>query len=258
MTPPSAEFVPTNALEEALVRAARDPAARAGFYEVLLESTVLLLTPEPPAHEGSRTLQTDETVKLVTMTGADRTFVPFFSSRQALEQALGAKGRTQGFLAMGARDAFELLSQREAWAVLNPGLAYGKEFTAAEIRGLARGSVNEPDRRTYEKETRVILGQPAEYPHRLVELLSKIFSSHPGIEAAYLAHFCEPDRGEPAHPLIGILGQVDDAVLRESGLAAEAVSTLPVDFVRIDPEATRGVSVYLLRESKPFYRRSGG
>jgi hypothetical protein len=256
MTPPSSEFVPTNALEEALVHAARDPAARARFYEVLLESTVLLLTPEPPGEEGSRTLQKDETVKLVTMAGADRRLVPFFSSRQALELALGPRGRTQGFLAMGARDAFALLSQGEAWAVLNPGLAYGKEFTTTEIRALTRGSFGEPDRRRYEKETRVLLGEPAEYPHRLVELLTRIFASHPGIEAAYLAHFSEPERGEPAHPLIGILGQIDDAVMRESGLAAEAVSTLPVDFVRIDPGATRGVSTYFLRESKPFYRRS--
>src|SRR5262249_49098518 len=123
-----------------------------------------------------------------------------------------------------------------------------------EIQALAKGSFGEPRRRVVEKETSILLGEPAEYPHTLVEVLSRIFSAHPEVEAAYLAQFCDPASGEPTHPLVGVLGRGYEEALREAGRAVESISSAPVDFVRIDP-AGGGLSSYFLDQAKPFYRR---
>jgi hypothetical protein len=160
-------------------------------------------------------------------------------------------------LRLNAKSFFEIT--RGANVVLNPNLQYGKEFTTTEIASILDGSILHAGQRYIaEKATQVLLGQPAVYPTKLVESLSRLVHRLPTVEAAYLAHIHNPARDEAPHTLIGIEAASEwDRIIGDAGMIAQ--DTLPpdeiVDFVRVSPDDT-GVSQYLLYETTPFYRKS--
>ena len=57
--------------------------------------------------------------------------------------------------------------------ILNPDQPYGKQFNRRRSPRLLDGSLFQPPaQHTIEEETRVLLGQPSEYPDALVAALS--------------------------------------------------------------------------------------
>jgi hypothetical protein len=66
------------------------------------------------------------------------------------------------FLGINGKALFDVLTQQPQKAVLNPGLAYGKELTSDEIRQLADGSIFAAgEQREIQKPTQALLGQPS-------------------------------------------------------------------------------------------------
>jgi hypothetical protein len=267
----SHDFTAGNELEASLVRATTDAGARAEFYRRLLASELFFLTPEAPPQEPTRVTGEREPVEIVCWEGPNGSFLPFFSSRERMAEVIsegGAPlGRTStpgtlgqvvpnyGFICVLGRDAFALLAEDPAEAVLNPGLPHAKPFSIEEIRAIADGSILRGESITIEPSADVLLGQPAVYPAALAEALGALFARYPAVEAAFLAQIHDPKSGLPAHPIIGVVGFGCGDAVQEAGAVASGVVQGPVDFVEIDPGEDQGIAGYLRRDAAPFYLR---
>ncbi len=248
-------FQPENDLERSLVKAANDPSHRPQFYRDLLASEIYVIHAggQPlEIHDG--VLQEGANLQMEAWQRDGEDWLPIFSSLTRLQQYLQSKAV---YVQLHARDFFEIT--RGANVLLNPGLDYGKEFTVAEIERMLDGSIFHAGQSyTIDKETQILIGQPAEYPTELVNALSRLFRQHSHVRAAYLAHFFNPDRDERPHTLIGIDASGDwEAIVGDAGMVAKQViaGNEIVDFVPISPDDNL-LSQYMLHDTKPFYKKS--
>ena len=109
------DFTPANDLEETLVRAATDPAARPEFYRRLLAAELYLLTDEARLADG-RDVEAGgrRTPPLITWESPSGPYVPLFSSRARVDEIARLRERTYGFVALSGKAAFARLAQGEA------------------------------------------------------------------------------------------------------------------------------------------------
>lgn len=246
---------PNNPLETALSLAATEPAARPGFYRVLMESDLFVIGRTDNPGEGSKTLPPGSTLAIASMQDQEgKPFIPFFSSLEALGLVLNDEA---GFVSMPARDLFEMT--RGATLILNPGLDFGKEFFPNEIEALlATGLNHTTTERVVQQATNVMLGQPANYPAGMVASLSRLLVQHPCIAAAYLCLMQDADSDTPPVLVVGIEGDGDiAAAMREAGAVAADTAPRgePVDFVVIE-RGTGGIGDYFVTSVEPFYQRA--
>jgi hypothetical protein len=134
-----AEFLPANDLEETLVRAASDPAARPEFYRRLLAAELFILTDEARAAEGQTSKAAATDAAFLTWTSPSGPYVPLFSSRARVDEIARQRERTYGFVALGGKAAFARLAREKRAAFLNPGFACGKQFVTDVVERLAGG-----------------------------------------------------------------------------------------------------------------------
>lgn len=158
-----------------------------------------------------------------------------------------------------ARSLFEMT--KGSSLVLNPKSDYGKEFFPNEIEALLSEGVNRlPERRVVQKATKVMLGQPANYPSKMVESLTELFSKHDNVKAAYLALMHDPSQDEKPHLVIGLEANGEiDSVVRAAGVVAGdcAPNGEPADLMLVK-RGESGLSEYFVRDVKPFYERRWG
>ncbi|WP_287595760.1 enhanced serine sensitivity protein SseB C-terminal domain-containing protein [Thermomonas sp.] len=248
---------PQNPLEISLARAAAEPASRPEFYSLLLESEIYVIGQTDTPGDGRTTIQAGAKLSIANFEKNDGTpFIPFFSSVEALQRTLSEESR---FVGMPARDLFEIT--RGATLILNPGSDYGKEFFPDEIDALLATGVNHvATERVVQKATKVLLGQPANYPSEMISSVTKLLAKHSGIKAAYLCLMHDPASMSAPSLVIGFEGNGDfKTAMREAGSVAAdtAPRGTPVDFVEIK-RGTGGVSDYLIESVKPFYERTWG
>jgi hypothetical protein len=245
----SSDFVPMNLLEAALKKAAVDVAARPTFLRELLESKVMIV----PAGEKPRIVggvATENTkISLGTVQIGERRSVPFFTSEARMPAGTE-------YLLLDARALFEMT--RGSYLVMNPGAAYGKEFFPDEIARLLDGKAFEPQERyVAQKATRVMIGQPSDYPRELVAALSRLYAERPAVKRAWIAFYHNPERDPEGGLLIGLdVPSVTDMdrISGESGIVIESIPKRHrfVDLVRYE---NSGVAGYFTSQ-KPFYERS--
>lgn len=243
-----------NTLEQALRRAAAEPAERPAFYRLLLESTVYVIgTSDLPLGEGAA-LQSGARVQVQHWKKEDGSLViPFFSSLRTLHQAVENEER---YMALPGHILFE--ATRGSTLVLNPVSDCGKEFFPNEIEALLSGGLTRPiEQRVVKQETQVLLGQPREYPTALVESLGKLLAKHGNVRAAYLTLMHDPSADPQPHLVIGLDIEGDiDAAMRETGaVAADILPGEPVDLFHVVP-GDGGLSKYFLESVPPFYKRA--
>ena len=252
-------FNPANKLEEVLVAACTEPSARPEFYRLLLESELFLITPNPPKQAGHKVFGENEKDSFVNLQNEKGAFLPVFTSELRLQEAVNQIGQTYGFVAMRGKDLFPLLTQHPSTAILNPGAAYGKELLADEIRRIADGSIARIENRVVQEETRVLLGQPAKYPHELVAELKKLFEKNESVVAAYLGWIHDPESGEPPHLIVGLecKGEMK-MIAQEAGITSQGLlgDGEFVDFVQVGggTVSTSSLDSYFKQQTKPFYQ----
>ena len=134
-----AEFTPANDLEETLVRAATDAAARPEFYRRLLSAELFILTEEAREVEGQTSKEAAADAAFIAWESPSGPYVPLFSSRARVDEIARLRERTYGFVALTGRAAFARLAQEKRAAFLNPGFACGKQFVPDVIDRLAGG-----------------------------------------------------------------------------------------------------------------------
>ncbi len=251
--PPQSQskFIPENKLEEVLMKAAKEASYRAEFYRQLMDSELIVITDGRSGKEGTHTLEKNTTVNIVTSKDGK---MPVFSSTKRIFDK-GIIKEQVNFMGMNAKSLFELTKGTTLF--LNPYSDYGKELLPHEIDQLLDGSIFEHAKTiTVQKETKVQIGQPADYPTELVNSLKQLYSRLTDVNAAYLGWIFDPNSGQPPHYIIGIDAKNDfQNICRDSGVTSKYFLKQDeiIDFVQIDNES--GISDYLSKRTKAFYRK---
>jgi hypothetical protein len=224
---------------------------------VLLESNVFVLGNSAGGQPGARTIAAGETISILNWARSDGSpIIPFFTSLAALQRAIDEEC---SYLGLEAKALFELA--KGAHFVLNPTSDYGREFLPDEIDALLSGGVARTgEQRIVQKDTKVLLGQPAQYPAQMVEALAKFFAKRSEVKAAYMALMHDPARDAKPHLIIGIQAEGDiERLIREAGSVAGDTSPAgePVDLCQVVP-GEKTLSEYFLNSVKPFYERGWG
>lgn len=246
-------FQPENKLERSLVKASQDPAYGPQFFRDFIEADVFIIQRDSlPAQGGAKVLQEGYEIKVQKIDVNGKLYIPVFSSLSRLQATLKDDA---GFLALNALEFLKITKGSDI--LLNPSADFGKEFTKDEIQSIIDGSIWEASESYHvEKETQVMIGQPANYPHDLTKALSRLFRRVPEVKRAYLAHFFNPKKDDKPHTLIGIETSGNwDKVVSQAGLVSRDIEIPdpPVDFIQITKQC--GVEDYFSNECKPFYRR---
>jgi hypothetical protein len=188
-------FEPENDLERSFVRAASEPAHRSDFFRALMDAQIFLaleFTGAPPVAEsgGEMTLPKGTTLHLRSLTKGGQSFVPFFT---APVRARAIFKSDHIVAPEKTRDLFQRFPQ--AQFVVNPGSEYSKDFLRDEIARFLTGDFGAAFELVHVEEgTRLLLGQPAEYPHDVVAALSAAFEREPTIAAAHLGQAAYGDK----------------------------------------------------------------
>jgi hypothetical protein len=252
---PVVTFTPVNELERLLARAAADPAARPAFLRALPEHDLFVITEgHVPDRAGPVTLTHDTPLRLREIELEGAWHFPVFTS---VERISAVVPREVGFVGMKGRDLLKML--REKNVILNPGADYGKFLTPQEIEAILDGSIFEPQARPqFAAGQKMLLGEPADYPHHITEPLKRYFATRREVKRAYLAHaWMREVEGEVPHSLIGIVVSGDwEKIIDEAGLVVREVRPgEPVDMLPIRPGDRSFISSHMQRHMKPFYRR---
>jgi len=237
--------------------AADNPASRPDFYKTLMSSDVFVIGFTDSEGEIEGTIPAGAKLSIVNWEKNDGTpIIPFFTSLEALQRALKEESK---YVALPARSFFEITLG--SLLMLNPASPYGKEFFPNEIHALLETGMNHvPQIRVVQKETKVLLGQPANYPSEMVSALSTLLTKHPAVKAAYLCLMHDPSSGERPTLVVGFEGDQD---LTETMKAAGSVAAdtapkgEPVDFTVIK-RSESGIGDYMFKSVKPFYERTWG
>jgi hypothetical protein len=246
-------FQPENDLESALQRAMTDAASRPEFYRLMLDSDLFTLgrtegNTDREAHVAFTAMPGD-TMQIASILFNGRNSIPIFSALSRLQSYIR---EADNYLCMNGRALFEMT--KGASFILNPGF-YGKEFLPGEIAQMLDPSVANTLR--IEKPTQVLIGQPAVYPHALIDALKVAFAARSDVLAAYLVQIAFEAKNEPPHPLIGVEVAGDwKPVSAEIGRIASAV--MPgalLDAVPIDRAKNTTLTSSLLKTT-PFYTRN--
>ena len=245
-----------NTLERALRLAADDPSYRPAFFKALLNSTVFIIGSSGGSHT-SRTLEVGEKVSIQNWQKADGTpVIPFFSSLATLRKAIDQE---VSYLSLPARSLFELT--KGATLMLNPKSDYSKEFFSQEIDALLSEGLNRvPEQRVTQRESKILLAQPAKLPIEMVDALKSLFSRNTKVKAAYLALMFDTSVSEKPSLLIGISVEGNaEQIVKEAGVVA-GDSAPPGEAVNIVvvAEGEAGLSDYFLSSVTPFYKRTWG
>ncbi|HUR80096.1 MAG TPA: enhanced serine sensitivity protein SseB C-terminal domain-containing protein [Thermoanaerobaculia bacterium] len=229
-----------NALETALMAAAKDPAARPDFYRTLVASDVVVVNASDEPHQLG--------VQPIEVNGAPA--IAIFSSLERLRAVITSQ---VNYLQLNALELMKIT--RGARLVLDPGSDYGKELLPDEIGRIIDGTILQSQSYVAPRDTRILIGQPSRYPQELADVLARLFRNREAVRAAYLAHFFNPAANEKAHTLVAIdAGDDYHRIVGEAGLAAQGVTLPdpPVEFVRY---GTGGGLDGYFRGVTPFYKR---
>lgn len=248
---------PSNDLERKLKHAADDPASRPEFYKALMDANVFVIGHTDSEGEGVSTIPAGANLSIVNWEKNDGTpVIPFFTSLESLQRALKEEVK---FVALPAKSFFELTLG--SFLILNPASPYGKEFFPNEIQALLETGMNQaPKTRVVQKETKVLLGQPASYPSEMVSALTTLLAKHPAVKAAYLCLMHDSSASEKPSLVVGFEGGQDiSQAMKEAG--SVAADTAPkgelVDFFVLK-RGEPGISDYMFSSVKPFYERTWG
>lgn len=160
-------FEPLNALEQQLMSAARDPAERPRFQQMLLEHTLYI---SPAGADGS-----DDQVVVSHQPQGDLTCV--FTAAERVTQVVGPTARVKG---APGREVLERV--RRQGAHLNPNLEYGVVFSPRDLDAILDGVSQE----VVAKDEPLLLAHPAEPPTALIAALGAELSRMTQVKGAWL------------------------------------------------------------------------
>lgn len=246
-------FQPQNTLERSLVQAAEDPAHRPQFIKDFTESDIFIVQYSPPPKQcETAALAEGFQFEIQHIEFNGKPYIPVFSSLPRLQAVLQEEA---GYIAVNALEFLNIIQGAEI--LLNPGSDFGRIFTKDEIQSIIDGSIWKPvEPYRIDERTKVLIGQPANYPHELAGALSRLFSKVKEVKRAYVAHIFIPKKDKKPHTLIGIEVEGNwDQVVAQAGLVVRDINIPdpPVDFIQVPGHG--GPEDYFLDNCEPFYER---
>lgn len=248
-------FKPENKLEELLIKSSNEPAYRPQFYEEFLKSEVFILG-HGINNSQQDTFTPGDQIQAMNVYLNEKSYLIMFSSLVRLQQYIKQEEK---YIKIKVVDFLNLTKGAEL--LLNFGSEYGKEFTKNEISKLLDGSIWVPDQSYEIKEaTQVLIGQPANYPQKLVDSLKILFNKTKEIKKAYLCHFYNPKSNELPHILIGIEVTKNsnwNKIISQVGIVTKGITNEIVDFIRVNKieKESETINYYLVNNTKSFYSR---
>ena len=242
-------FVPQNPLEEVLLRAQGDIAARETFYNHLRDETLVVPGDcgRAAGDGGVASARPGDSLNVPTMRINGRVYIPIFSSVERL------KGyRDTPFFFIPGRDLFK--SKSNAEFLLNPGSDLGKVLTRDEIAYCLDTS---PTRKTPSNNRKVYWREPKEYQQKLVDALRVLFANRGDVVSAALLEVAFSERKEPPHPLIGIeaAGDWRKTFAEVSEITGALLPDTIVDVIPLDRAKPMDELATALVNTAPFYVR---
>jgi len=251
--PENKGFFPENRLEALLIQASTDSNTRADFYREFLNGEIFVLGETPSATIGAANkLDAGEKVLIREVNFDGRNVIPVFSSLRRLQESIS---ENTNYLRLNGKSFIELVGF-EKEIILNPGLAYGKQFLPGEIKNMLDGSVFHPQvqEMVIQKEQKAIIGEPAEYPEELIKRVRSLLQGRPEIRRAYLAWF-SMDPSEKPHYLIAIdlTGDIK-SVFDDIGKVVTDTLDPGKSVSMIQLRGSSGLENYF-KDKKPFFER---
>lgn len=240
-----------NELEVVMEEAFSDSSKVEIFYSQLLASELYVLTEGAPDHEGRRMLEKDTNVGIVNFLGAEgEPFVPVFTSLPELQRSIE---QDFGYIGMDGWNLFSLIKGSDV--IINPASDCGLLLKAEEIAEILHYfGVHQL---TVEKDTQVLIGQPAVDPFELKKALAEVFRRDGRVSSAYLCLMMRPDTGEQSFA-VGVVFRPGEEYREIFNIAGPAASKyLPkgytLDFFVIDENNPDGVAGSLLNDGDRFF-----
>lgn len=200
----SGEPLTNAAVVEAMRSVAVDdrPETRAMLFQLLLETTLLVVTPAGPEQPTERTAQAGESLSIVTSSDEDGTVMPVFTSVETMSRWLTQRA---GYLALPSSTLFQMASAGGTGKiVLDPGSPTWGLVNRYEIEQLARGRL--PLGRSGDivsAATEVRIGKPSDPPS--AEALDALRASLDAVTSARRAWYFLLQQGDLAPELcVGI------------------------------------------------------
>lgn len=193
-TDASGQPLRNSAVVEAMrnVSVADTPETRALLFRLLLETTLLAVTPDLPETPRAWTARSGETLNLITLADADGTVLPLFTSAAAV-----ATWRPEGaaYVALPSPALFEMAAANGTDKIaLDLGSSTGGYLTRYEIEQLARGRLPLGNSDVVAESTEVRIGKPSVPPP--VGALDAIRAQLQGEPAAQRAWYFLMQHGE--------------------------------------------------------------
>ena len=239
-------FVSENRLEEALVRAVKNPAAAPDFYRLLLESDILVLGTVEGQEDATSQFSLEPGGQLALVTGErnGERFLPVFSSLPRMQAYLKEESR---YLSVNGRALLDLT--RGAPVILNPGSEYGRELSPEQIAQLL-------DSGGWPGGQQVAMSE-VERPSALVNALTAVFEKDAGVQTAWMISITPDGPGGESQPLVGIetTGDMAALVAEIERAAQDKVPGLVFDIQRVDRARPQHMANALL-STQPFFQRA--
>jgi SseB protein N-terminal domain/SseB protein C-terminal domain len=229
-------------LNTALIEAMRNVSihdtkeTRALLFQLLLESTLVTMSPTSPEGHRAWTAKAGETLDLVTFADDEGTVLPVFTSTHALLRFRPDGG---GYVALPARALFEMAVNAGTTRIaLDSGSPTTGFITRYEIEALARGRLPIGGSEVVTEDTEARIGRPASPPSEdVMKAVGSALEASPHARRAWLTMIQQGT--SPPETMIAIrLDDVDDAsaamrsLIDQAGASAAAVRDLR--FMRAD------------------------
>ena len=235
-------------IEDLLQRAATEPAFRAEFSKRVLSDELIVITESDGRPDGEQTLKENTTISIIHLQDGR---IPVFTSTDRIFDQGVIKEQVH-FTAMKGASLLDMT--RGATLVINPFSPYGKDLLPAEIEQMLAGTHGASKKIVIENDTKIQIGQPANYPNEIVASLQRLFAERPNVNAAYLGWIYNPESGDPPHLIFSIDAEGDfQSVVDEAGFTAQQYleKSEVVDFVRFG----HGTLDDYFSSAAPFYKK---
>ncbi len=256
------EYIPTNALDRALMALQRSPAATADFYRELSEGELWFLVRFHPEIEGEvLEIKNGSPLPFAILEDQAGAVVPLFSSEARLDEGLKrgrVPERTFAAAAMPAKQVLEILGKANLRAVVNKSCGTGQIVIPANLmRDLANGRVFQPNPVQAQQRGRLKIINPADYPTNLIQPVFEFMRRHAKFRAAWVFDSSplvkQPVPGR-CYQLLFLMAPRDEGLFNDLNIAIQAARA-PDDDVGLGllDETDTGYIGQLFQKARPFF-----
>jgi hypothetical protein len=248
---PELPFQPENILEELLLIATVNEAARPDFYRALLgEEILLVLAPQEGQEPGEAILEEGQQIQLQVLQDNK---IPVFSSVARMSDG-GVDNGPVTYVRLPGHAFFQMTQGQDV--VLNPFSPAGKLLPADEIGAMLNGQLTQPG--GLPPDAQVTLSQPENMPEGLEDSLRDFGATVPTVRAIYLAQMTlANDPSQPARLLLAFdTTDQNPEFLPQLGPALEGRTGeyQHVDLMLLDLNSEEGVNPYFkMPDVQPVY-----